>query len=164
MMALLMIAFAITQFTPASPASPAAPEVVRLRAGQALKISVKDEVARLGDRAKACANATAWTLILPNADELSVVCGRAYGGIVRLRAKELTDPRAGLVVGNDWGDEGCLETTAGVLEVNRAGGLQVDLTTEYGGSQVDYGEKGCRQGERKESFLYDATTKTFRAR
>lgn len=108
-----------------------------------------------------CSNQPNWIIQFPNATQLSVTCGQAYGGIVRLHNPEDLEPRAGVIVGNDWGDEGCFELTASKLEVTSTGTISLVVNTEFGGEHIDGGKKGCKQAKKEERLTFDANKKSF---
>jgi len=143
----------------------ALPVSLSVKKGDLLEITVTNlemTVSVAGKRHKTlCQDKPAVNLVFSKAISLSLTCGQAYGGIVRLHYPDDLEPRAGIVVGDDWGDEGCLRTTSSSVSWSKNEKVTVTATTRFSGKHVDGNESDCNPHTEKEIFEYNSSKKTF---
>lgn len=140
-------------------------EKIEANQGDTFAITVKNLGANLDRNDKkwtsVCSNQSSWIIQFPKGVQLALTCGQAYGGIVRLHNPGDLEPHAGVIVGNDWGDEGCFESTSSKLEVMSTGSISLMVSTEFGGEHVDEGKNGCKHAKEEQHLVYDVSKRAF---
>ncbi len=92
---------------------------------------------------------------------LSLTCLDTYGGLVHLHNPNEIQPRSGIVVANDFGDEGCSEVTSSILEWSKDGRLTLKTSTSFSGKLAGGSESDCNPGFKQETFVFEKTKRLF---